>query len=603
MNRSASARLTKPPTSPAVIEVTLHNGLRWQVGEGHGDLIQPSGVDWFNLESCPNAERVKHNAQRDVWRVRIGEREYFAKLYHPAGPFAVAKVLMRGPTALREWAVGAYALSHGISAVVPVAAAWSQERMTAKPSLLVTEAVGSALPLSDHWASIRHDRLLAERLIEDLARLIARAHQCGFQHGDMHPGNILVRSSGRRGEALFVDLHNVCIGRSVGMRQIVANLAQLNQWFRRNASRTQRRRFLHQYIAYRDQFGQASPLARNWRIEPKKLVVDLNIQAERHANKLWAKRDRRTRRNGKYFARLRPATGWRGYGVLQSKHPAPVDASAAHVLTRREWNDWLRDPLSWVDATKNQLVKDSHTATICRASLPARPHSIDVIVKRPLARNFWKKLAATLGPSRNWRAWRMAHMLRNRDLPAAQPLAIVERYFGLTRTDSILFVEYVTDSVDLETFMTRNVGALDPRRQRAVKATLIESVVRLLKTFHERGFVHRDLKAPNLLVNWTAPYDGRPNLTLIDMDGIRHVWRPTEGQQMRALVRLCSSLLSSPGCTCTDRLRFLKGYLTGPGQTAAKWKDIWRQIHVQVCEKLYAKEDRRKWKLAHYGRA
>jgi tRNA A-37 threonylcarbamoyl transferase component Bud32 len=602
MNRTASLRPQQPSISELSVDVFSQGDHHWRVVSGHADLVKASSVDWFHLETCPTASLVKRNSQRDVWCVTIGDRKYFAKLYHPKGPMAVFKVFIRGATASREWAVAAYALQHGIAAVVPVATAWSHDRPATKPSLLVTEAVNSALPLSDHWGLIRHDRLLAQRLIEDLARLIARAHQCGFQHGDMHPGNILVSGAGRRGEAIFVDLHNVRIGRSVGMRQIVANLAQLNQWFRRNASLSQRRRFLHQYIAYRDQFAQASPLARNWRIEPKKLVVDLNIQAERHANKLWSKRDRRTYRSGKYFAKLRPAPGWRGNAVLQSKHPAPVDANSAPLFTRRQWEEWLRDPLAWVDPAKNQLVKDSHTATLCRASLPAQPKPIEVIVKRPLARNLWKKIVATLGPSRNRRAWRMANMLRNRDLPAAQPLAIIERFIGLTRVDSILFVEYVTDSVDLETFMTRTAAALDPHRRVAVKATLIETIVRLLKTFHERGFVHRDLKAPNLLVTWAPPYEGRPTLTLIDMDGIRHVRKASEGQQMRALVRLCSSLLSSPGCTCTDRLRFLKAYLTGPGQTAAKWKETWRTIHVQVCEKLHAKEDRRQWKLANYGR-
>jgi hypothetical protein len=91
-------------------------------------------------------------------------------------------------------------------------------------------------------------------------------------------------------------------------------------------------------------------------------------------------------------------------------------------------------------------------------------------------------------------------------------------------------------------------------------------------------------------------------LTFIDMDGISHRRRATDVHHMRAVVRLCASLVSSPACTCSDRLRFLKSYLSGPGRTSAGWKETWRRIHDEVCSKLQDKDRRREWKLANYGR-
>jgi serine/threonine protein kinase len=191
----------------------------------------------------------------------------------------------------------------------------------------------------------------------------------------------------------------------------------------------------------------------------------------------------------------------------------------------------------------------------------------------------------------------------NRDLPVAQPLAVVERYvLGFIRMDSIGIMEYVGGASDLETFLTRDVAALPPGQRRRVKDRVIETVVRLLKAFHERGFVHRDMKAPNLMVCWHPPYTGMPVLTFIDMDGIKHVRRVRDSQSARAIVRLCASLLGSPACTASDRLRFLRSYLTGPGRSPADWKVHWRKIHEAVCSKLQDKEMRRQWKLAHYGR-
>ncbi|HVP09673.1 MAG TPA: lipopolysaccharide kinase InaA family protein [Phycisphaerae bacterium] len=602
MTQTAFMR-TELATKANVGVTCVRDDHQWRIAPGHAALVESGRVDWFHLAESTTATRFKRNSLRDVWRVICDGRAYFAKLYHPNDWVAKAKFLLRGPVALLEWSVGMYAAEHAIGAVMPVAVAWSSSRGKIGPSLLITEAIADVEPLNEYWLRIRDDRLLANALLEEMARLIARAHQCGFQHRDMHPGNILVRRVGGRTEAFFVDLHDVRIGRPVSLREVVRNLAQLNQWFRRHATRTQRQRFLRHYITYRDRYAQASVFARNWRLESATLVANLAVQAERHANKLWAKRDRRTYRDGRYFARIKPAPGWRGHVLLRSKHPSPSAGAASLTYTRQQWQGWLRAPLEWVDPRKHELLKDSHTATVCRATLPTPTGPATVVVKRPLARSFWKRLEHLFGPSRNRRCWKVANMLLNRALPVAQPLAVVERYvFGFIRVDSIGITDYVSASADLETFLTREVAALDAREQPRVKSRLIESLVALLRAFHERGFVHRDFKAPNLLVSWQPPYVGLPIFTFIDMDGISHVRRVSPKQRTRTIVRLAASLLASPACTRADRVRFLRRYLTEPGRTPRDWKDHWRAIDAQVCEKLQDKEARRQWKLERYGR-
>lgn len=579
------------------------NGHQWRVVHAHRAALAPADVDWFALDLLPDARRVKHNDQRDVWSVRAGGRDYFVKLYHPQGLLAKLKVGLRGPTAHEEWSVGRYAAEHGIAAVLPVACAWPAHRSWSGTSLLVTEAVQNAVPLNEFWLAIRGDRRRVALLIDSLAALIARAHQCGFRHGDMHPGNILIRPGRHACHAFFVDLHKVRINRDVRMSEVVANIAQLNQWFRRHATRSQRLAFLRRYLAYRDHFAQASAFARNWRIDARALSASLARAADRHAQRLWAKRDRRTGRTSRYFARIRPAAGWRGHVMLQCKHPAPAASASRLTYTARQWGQWLAGPLDWVDPARHQLLKDSHSTTICRAVLPTQPAPVEVVVKRTLARNAWKRVVQSIGPSRNHRAWRIANMMLNRDLPAAQPMAVVERFvLGLFRADSILFTECVVDSCDLETVLTRVVPSLPPTRRRAAKDALIESVVQLLRAFHDRGFVHRDLKAPNLLVHWDAPGRSPPKLTFIDMDGISRARRPSSAQRDRAAVRLCVSLFSSPGCTRTDRLRFLRRYLTEPGRATPDWKPAWRRFAALAAAKLDRKALRRDWKIDHYGR-
>ncbi len=603
MSRTVAMRSLLEGAAPSSVVLFEDGGRQWRVVRHHADTIRSAGIDWFQLDRCRQAELVKSNNRRDVYRVRVGGRVYFAKIYHPNDWFTRAKILLRGATPLHEWNVGLYAAAHGIASVLPVATAVCGPRGAGGPGLLITEAVEDVRPLNDFWLSIQHDRHLALLLVESLARLIARAHQCGFQHGDMHPGNILVRRVGQTGEALFVDLHDVHIARAVSLRQSIANLAQLNQWFRRHASLPMRWRFLQHYIEYRDRYAQASPFSRNHRINPRELVIRLGLRADRHAQALWSKRDRRTRRNSRYFARVKSASGWRGHVLLESKHPAPTAHAARREYTRKQWQSWLSNPLDWIDPTRVEILKDSHTATVCVATLPVEPAPVRAIVKRPLARNLWKRVEHLFGRSRNMRSWHIANMMLNRDLPVAQPLAVIERYaLGIIRTDSLGFTDFIPDAVDLEAFLARDVASMALQEQRRAKDAIIESLVQLLRLFHDRGFTHRDLKAPNLMVSWQAPYRGRPLLTFIDMDGISHVRRPTERQKTRAFVRLAVSLLNSPCCTRTDRLRFLKRLMSGIGRSPAGWKETWQALDVLATRKQRHKESRRQWKIEHYGR-
>ena len=590
-------------TAPASVVEFVDGEYHWRVAADHADFLRVHPIDWLNLITAEEATLVKRNSRRDVWRVDLDGRSYFAKLYHPNNLIGKTKVLARGSTAMLEWHVGLYAAAYGIATVLPVATALKGFRGVGGPSLLITDAVPDVVPLNEFWLEIRGHRDEERALATSLARLIARAHQCGFHHGDMHPGNILVRRGDNRGESVFVDLHDVETGAVVSRSAAVANLAQLNQWFRRHANLTMRCRFMKAYLDYRAAFRNASPFARDLDLDWRELVRRLDERAIRHANSLWAKRDRRTRRNSRYFTRIKPAPGWRGHALLRSKHPSPTAEAARFEYKRSQWDRWLKDPLAWVHPSRSRILKNSHTATVSATHLPVNGESPQIVVKRSLARNVFKRLGLMVGRSRNLRAWRMANMLLNRDLPVAQPLAVVERFrLRLFRTESILLTDFVEGAVDLEVFLRSQLALLAGAERHRVTAQLIETMVALHRLFHDRGFRHRDFKAQNILISWEPPFDQRPQLTLIDMDGIRFVGTVSQRERERALIRLAASVVGNPGWTRTDHLRFLRRYLTGFGASDCDWKAWWRLIEDEVVDKLAAKEARRQWKLRHYGR-
>lgn len=587
------------------VEQRSFDGLAWTFRERFGETLGALPAAAWSNPAGQGWERVKHNAARIVWRARINGSVYFLKYYLQQSWSDAIKRLWRGPTCEIEFKSGTYALAMGIPAVRPAGFCARLICDGRTCSLLVTEAVEPAYALNEFWETLGGDENATRRrrdcayLIDLLAEMIAHAHQAGCEHRDMHASNVLVHTIGpRRYETVFVDLQSARLGMPLSDRAVVRNLGQLNQWFRRHASIGDRLRFLRRYLRWRNEYEQAFEHARPLDMPYEQLVRALVANAERHAERLWAKRDRRSRRSGRYFSRIRVGGGWRGMVYLRCKRPAEESRASSLVLDRGWWRGQLAKPPRWFDPDGGGPCKESHSALVSKAALVTPSGELPVIVKRPLARNWRRRLRQLFGPSRSMRAWRTGHALLNRDIPTARPLAVLERRVGPLIFDSLLLTEAIPGAIDLDAYLQREFEARARIDWRRHKRELNALLVRHLRQLAERGFVHRDCKAQNVLVVT------RPCLKLIwiDMDGLKHAGRVSTTDELRALARLHVSLLDVPGLTRGDRARFLKAYLTRFGSDARRWRQAWRWIARAAEKKLRARQARRQWKLRHYGR-
>jgi Ser/Thr protein kinase RdoA (MazF antagonist) len=603
---TASAGAPSAPDSAQKIERRTLDGVEWTFRPHFGPALQglpaaawtdPSGQGW---------QRVKHNATRAVWRARIGGMTYFLKYYVHQRWVGAFKNLWRGPACEIEWKSGVYALAAGIPAVRPVACTDRVHCAGRMCSLLITEAVEPAYSLSRYWETLQADDDPARRrrdtayLIDLLAEMIARAHQSGFEHRDMHAANILVHPiAPGRYETVFVDLQSARLGTPLSDRAVVRNLAQLNQWFRRHSSIGDRLRFLRRYLRWRNEYEQAFEHGRPLDLSFGQLVPALVEAAKRHAERLWAKRDRRARRSNRYFSRMAIRGGWRGMVFVRCKRPAEESRASHLTLDCDWWRAQLENPLRWFEPETGRPCKQSHSALVTRAVLATDAERLPVIIKRPLARDWRRRLRQLFGPSRSMRGWRIGHALINRDIPAARPLAVLEKRIGPLILDSVLLTEGVPGAVDLEAHLRREYEARSPHGWWRHKRELGDRLVRRLRRLAERGFIHRDCKAQNVLVV------AHPRLKLlwIDMDGLKHTRRPSAARQLEALLRLHVSLLDVPGLMRTDRARFLKAYFARFGSDPRAWRGAWRRLSRASAEKTRVKQLRREWKLKHYGRA
>lgn len=559
----------------------------WQIRPDWADLLGGDNVpDWLNLKNHPGATLVKANDARQVWRVQWDERLLFVKICWPGRSWPRIRRWLFGPDAVREKSVADYAAAHGVDTVTPLAVGTAPFRGRNPVSILITLGLPHAVALNEFWSRIDDSSPTARRIrnevIDATARLIACAHENGLEHTDLHAGNVLIEATGQIPcRALFVDLINIRIRQPVDEQGMLRNLAQFNQWFRSHATVTDRVRFLDRYLEWRKILaGGIRPLEGGHR----RILAQMERAAVEHANALYAKRDRRALRTGRYFARLRPARGWHAHVFLEAKHPVEGSPASRARFSAEQWKRWLRSPEDWIRAARREYVlKDSPTALVYRTQLDDQSgQGVDVICKRSIPRNLFKRLGLLFRASRPMRTWRLANALLHRQIPTARPLAVVERRVLGYPVDAFLITEYIRHSHDLDTLLAVQLREMSPARAFRLKRQITRALVVVLRRLHDRGFIHRDLKAPNVMVQWDPSAEAPPRVLLVDLDGIRQVRQAAE---VRALARLNLSLEHCRTLTRTDRLRFLKQYLSRPGRPDPQWRNRWKAIEAATRSK------------------
>jgi tRNA A-37 threonylcarbamoyl transferase component Bud32 len=582
--------------------VPFHNTV-WHVRRGFETLLQRTTLETWRDPAAQGWRCVKENNVRTVWRAEIGGKAFFCKYYYKRGWRDELKARF-WPTGCRaEWQSALFALRTRVPVVEPVGCTFDLNSKRGACAVLVTEAAEPAVNLNSFWQTLQTDenpprrRSDSNALIDQLAALIARAHQAGLEHTDMHAENILVQQIRPRDyRTLFVDLQSTRRDRAVSDAAVVRNLAQLNQWFRRHAGLSARLRFLRAYLRHRETAEYSLPHARQLNLSFRELVRRLRAAAETHAERLARQRDRRIFRSGRYFTRIKLGDGWRGFAYLGCKRVSPLSPVSKRQLSRAWWEKQLKRP----ELLKcDHVYKDSHSGDVRRLGFPlADGDVLRTIYKRPLPRNWRRKLRMMLGRSRSRRGWKTAHALLHRHLPTPRPLAFVEQRRGLLVRESFLLTEALPDALDLEVLLRRERPLRGSKLWRQLKNELAELIARRLRELHATGVWHRDCKASNILI---LP---EPELSLLwtDLDGLKPGQAVTPDREQRALVRLAVSGLSIPGVTRTDAARLLRAFHQRFGIAPTEWRNAWRRLAPRVEAKQHAVEARRAWKRTKYGR-
>ncbi len=568
---ASGAAHIEPPAAP--LGTLALDQVRWEatdlgrrlLGDGDGRPVHPA------FDGA--AEPIKSNPLRQIYRVMVGpaaqpHAECFLKRYDESSIEGRLKRLLRGPAALVEWRHTRYAERAGVSVPTPLAYG-----VAPTVSYLLTASCLPAVNLDEHLTAAGW----TEPVAEALARLLAATHSAGILHRDLHAGNVLCRpGDGPDGQPRMwlLDLQKADIGRRLSAGRIVHNLSAMVSGLRAWAAPEQLADLLGRYLALAEE-GAVARLGRLAR--PDRFVAAVVRAAGRHADRLLRSRDRSILRSTRYFSRIRGPGSWRGHAFLQRRRGRPAEpgpTAARLVFTRAEWEAALSDPRSLIhpgDIPDGEVVKLSETGAVIRRTLRVGSLTLTVFVKHHVSRRrFFGRIIDVVRKSRGVRAFHIGHMLLAREVPTALPLACLERRFARVLGESILITEAVPDSVHLERFVIERLPRMPAGDRARVRQALARQVGRSIARMHRAGWVQRDMKAPNVLVQCDGPE--RVRVTFIDLDGLRTGRR----DELRPLARLNDGLWSTSGVTLSDRMRVLRAFLGEQGDAKFAWRAILR---------------------------
>jgi tRNA A-37 threonylcarbamoyl transferase component Bud32 len=551
-------------------EVTS-GGVRWQVlPEWRSLLFGPNGLRLDEWLRSGRAHVVKNGPHRTVYRVALPGLCVYLKHHRLPDLRAWLRQLVRPAKARMEFDRALAVAARRVPTVFPIALGERSSSSGPSDSFLITQGLENTESLSDfiektlpQFEQGRQTRL-RPLLAAALGEFVARLHDAGIVHKDLHAANLLIRLGPGDCPSLYlVDLHDVALGRALSWRASRANLVMLNRWFALRASRPDRYRFWLAYCRARRLMhggwpGRARSEGAHTSANRRAFVDsarDLEQRTWRSNLRFWRHRDRRCLVTNRYYYRLQSEA---------------VVGCAVRELDAGAMANLLADPDAPFQQPGVALLKDSRSSTVAEFDLLAGGTVRRVVYKRFRVTAWSDPWLALVRRAPALRSWINGHGLRERCLPTARPLAVFHRRRGVLAYEGYLLTEKIPDAVDLHRFLA-SLGGLKQGECRRTLHRRIEQLARLVCELHRRQISHRDLKAGNVLV-------GREAVWLIDLVGVAPYRRLCRRRRVQNLARLHASFHQSPRLTRTDKLRFLRVYLQWGLLGRVGWKQWWRDV-------------------------
>lgn len=458
---------------------------------------------------------IKDRPSRQVWRFEAGGKGYYLKFYPRLG--SRLKRMIRGNPAMREF-VRMQALQRAkVPSPRAVAVLSGYTIGEVKGDAVISEAIEPSVTLDRYLNDFElagtraPDHLELSRQVREIVNHMGREM---LGHDDLHLGNFLRDADGK---VHLLDAYAVTFG-GVKMEQIL----RLGHSVARYATRMD-------IVRAWNLLAPGSPMPRGNKLSPR----------------IWRKFVALSRGDNRYFGHVESG-GWTGVAFRQWKYPARWSPASQLNIDPAEWERIWPGLLAQLDGGNElESLKSSRSGDVVATRVILGGREIDIVIKRPLRKKWWRYINEIGRGSRAARAWTKAWSLITRNIPTAWPLLLMEKKVLGYTTDQVIICERVCGSP----LATTDLDAIAPVQRDA----LFRRCGRILGRIEQSGLCHFDSKSSN----WIVRPDDRlgPTPILVDVDGVRFYRWDTFG-----IHRLLRSMREHAQYTPADSLALCQGY-------------------------------------------
>ena len=540
---------------------------KWGYGETSVSA-QPALSEILDLvESQKCLSVLKEGGARKVWLAESSLGILCVKDYHCPTLLDGWRARIRGSRAHREWRRMTRFAAAGVPVPTPVLWVERKDAAAAAISTVVSVFETGCVTLGEVLA--RRSELSNRKRIqvgERVGEAIARMHQAGGRHDDLHAGNLLVQLESEDPRVFIVDLHKVALKKGLPWNRRLRNLARLLGGVERFLTLPDKQRCLRAYLRVLPGWNPPFSSEREARRSMGRAVEAF---ARKDFGQQWRRRVKKCTEEGKRFRRVKAGeyTGW----------------------IRTGWNtaglrEALRDPNAWLQSGACRIVKNTPSTTVARATVPDL--SDPLFVKRYNRKSLWERTKNLFRRSRSMRVWRAGYALELLGIPTPETVCALEKRKGPLLLEAFVVTRWVEGGIGFDDFYRERCAPsasdpLDPKSRR----NLEKEVARLFRALHGNRISHGDLKGRNILLDPSTEAPFSPQF--VDLDAVSLAPIRFRRSRVNDLSRLLFSVYPVP--SLCRRIRFFREYARGNPDLWAERRRWWRSIEKRTLRKLREK--------------
>ncbi|MCP4673255.1 MAG: hypothetical protein GY857_18345 [Desulfobacula sp.] len=319
-------------------------------------------------------------------------------------------------------------------------------------------------------------KITSEKYLVPLVRLIARIHQKGIIHNDLHPDNFLLKND------MIYALDGASL-KKISARPLEKNISLEN----------------------------LSIILSQINIQSKNLLYDLAL----------AYAESRKYRNINQVNDTLEKFIKKSHGLRTVKYLKKIYRSSTKIICKKSFSSFmlchrkyytpdmesfLQNPDIAFNQPGTSLLKAGNTATLALYKIDGHK----LVVKRYNMKNRFHALRLAFKKSRADISWRSAHLLLKNRINTPKPIAVKEIRFGPFRNKAFFICEYIKGESARSFFCGTKTDGFQ---------ITAESIIKVLRQFKSLKISHGDMKATNIIIKDNTPF-------FIDLDSMN--WYKSE---------------------------------------------------------------------------